>query len=80
MNASSKIDKFSVITSGVILLLQVAHNLWLTSSFCERYNSSPQQDVKNKEASYKEEGNKTIVPRTNNCQDEIASSGHWPHS
>ena len=27
MNASSKIDKFSVITFGVILLLQVAHNL-----------------------------------------------------
>ena len=77
MNASSKLDKFSVITSGVILLLQVAHNLQLTSSFCERYNSLPQQGVKNKEASYKEERNKTIVPRTSNCQDEVASSGHW---
>ena len=37
----------------------------------------PQQDVKNKEASYKEERNKTIVPRTSNCQDNVESSGHW---
>ena len=37
----------------------------------------PQQDVKNKEASYKEERNKTIVPRTSNCQDKVESSGHW---
>ena len=37
----------------------------------------PQQDVKNKEASYKEERNKTIVPRTSNCQDEVEFSGHW---
>ena len=77
MNASLKLDKFSVITSGVVLLLQVAHNLQLTSSFCERYNSLPQQDVKNKEASYKEERNKTIVPTTSNCQDKVQSSGHW---
>ena len=60
MNASSKLDKFSVITSGVILLLQVAHNLLLTSSFCERYNSLPLQDVKNKEASYKEKETKLL--------------------
>ena len=37
----------------------------------------PQQDVKNTEASYKEERNKTIVPRTSNCQDKVESSGHW---
>ena len=37
----------------------------------------PQQDVKNKEASYKDKGNKTIVTRTSNCQDEVESSGHW---
>ena len=37
----------------------------------------PQQDVKNTEASYKEEKHKTIVPRTSNCQDKVESSGHW---